>query len=92
MKIGDKVVCVDDRRCSQCRGYHGLVKNSVYVVKEVRNTPTESGSFGVMVIGASVPKDGIHTGFFSQVRFRLLDEMKKATPKALKPKTCYQEP
>jgi hypothetical protein len=76
MKIGDKVVCVNDSPCCDCGIKHGYIKNNVYVISAVRGTDDGTGSIGVRCIGVNYhPNCG--TGYNSSRRFRLLDELKE---------------
>jgi hypothetical protein len=83
MKIGDKVVCVDDSPCSICGKKHSLIKSSVYVVSAVRGFLDSLGSVGVKCIGAACHNHNNSTGFLSSLRFRLLDELKAANKRQL---------
>jgi hypothetical protein len=75
MKIGDKVICVDDSPCAKCGIKHGFIKNNIYVIIDVRGTPDWRGSIGVKCIGVASHAHG--SGYISSLRFRLLDELKE---------------
>lgn len=79
MKIGDKVVCIDDSPCRICGFPQPIIKNTVYVIEEIDQT--ENG-IGVNLIGNHAPachgyNSEIH--FYWLYRFRLLDELKAET-------------
>ena len=74
MKIGDKVVCVDDSpsKCHCCLGTpSGLILNNVYVVSGYSRDPG-----GILLLGFPAPHHDIGKGFRIE-RFRLLDELKQ---------------
>lgn len=76
MKIGDKVVCVDDSPCRKCGVPHGFVKNNVYVIRSVRGTLDRLGSIGIRCIGVTCHNHN-EEGYVRSLRFRLLDELKQ---------------
>lgn len=76
MKIGDKVVCVDDSPCGNCGVSLGFIKNNVYVISAVRGTPDSRGSIGIKCIGVPCHNHK-NQGYVNSLRFRLLDELKE---------------
>jgi hypothetical protein len=75
MKIGEKVVCVDDNPCLVCSAPLGLIKNNVYVIRGLRMTTTK-GSLILDLIGMN-PNCHTDGQGYSAKRFRSLDELKK---------------
>lgn len=76
MKIGDKVVCVDDSpsKCNCCWGMScPLTFGSVYVVSRAGRTQT--GHPYIEVVGVRLSHHRVVFGFAAS-RFRLLSEMK----------------
>ena len=78
MKIGDKVVCVDDSPCI-CGQQIGLIKNNVYVV-EACGEQNGRSVFYLLGWQASCKDNPIHRDSRKNTaratRFRSLDEMK----------------
>lgn len=79
MKIGDKVVCVNDSPCNWCRVPIGLKKGQVYVIDGIIR---RNGGFSVLILGWTLSCAHLeaHNGEPKNEawieRFRLLDEMK----------------
>jgi hypothetical protein len=79
MKIGDKVVCIDNSpcRCGRCGGMPiSLVKGAVYVIE---GFAVYKRSLLLLLVGLVHPKNAAHTEYNSanSDRFRLLDELKE---------------
>lgn len=83
MKIGDKVVCVDDSPCKNegCKIRHishqigGLTRNQIYVIRKFR--VDSRGQLGIGVIGITKPCPISGMDTMLATRFRLLDELKQ---------------
>jgi len=75
MKIGDKVICVDDSLCQCGCGEATIVKkDTVYVISGF--VIAENGVLGIYLIGVESPVYSRHSGW-SSAKFRLLDELKE---------------
>lgn len=77
MKVGDKVVCVDDSlsRCPCCFGLPtGLILDNVYVVEAVHRDGLSIKVLGVPLIHSFLTGDD---HYYSVERFRKLDELKQ---------------
>jgi len=78
MKIGDKVVCVDDGPCRTCKNPIGLIKNQVYVVRG--SFKWTNGVIYLQLLGFISKCAENHEWIgdtANRNRFRLLDEMKQ---------------
>ena len=80
MKIGDKVICVDDSgcQCGKCGGMPvPLVKNNLYVIESMY--VHTDGILRLVLIGVGHVDTLIHRGSrgYSAERFRLLDHLKE---------------
>lgn len=78
MKIGDKVVCVDDSPCVNC-GKKTLIVNNVYVVEATQIHPLYQ-ELEIRVLGANHEPPNCRA-FWRGDRFRLLDELKAEAAK-----------
>lgn len=74
MKIGDKVVCVDDGPC-RCHGHKVPVKKGRVYVIESFPVPDKRNVTGVILIGVRQQRN--HLRGVNIKRVRLLDEMKQ---------------
>ena len=76
MKIGDKVVCIDDSPCCRCGAKNIYIsKGMVYVVANVRLSILENPI--IDLIGIKPPECHTKNQGFCINRFRLLDELKE---------------
>lgn len=73
MKIGDKVVCVDNSPCVTCGTPFSLLVGIIYIINELE---IENGELLVGIIGYR-PKCHTDGQLFISSRFRLLDHMKE---------------
>ena len=77
MKIGDKVVCVNDSPCRcGCGEPCEVKKDAVYVISGF--TIGSNGDLGLNLVGVVPFAFSMHINFgWSSSRFRLLDELKE---------------
>lgn len=87
MKVGDKVVCVDDSPC-RCSCHKGepcsLILNHVYVVEGLTET---DGVSGLLLYGKRDDRHKFNFAY-SANRFRLLDELKQEARERQQTSTC----
>ena len=79
MKVGDKVVCVDDSpNKNHCGCPCSCKKGVVYVIAEARVHPMY-GNLGLKLLGLVISHlcGRAGTGYIDASRFRLLDELKQ---------------
>jgi hypothetical protein len=79
MKIGDKVVCIDDSpsKCPCCLGKDtGLVKNQVYVIQNFEIDSRKNLSLALIGIQPKCHSFSDLKGFLS-IRFRPLEDIKE---------------
>lgn len=80
MKVGDKVVCVDDSPCSgrcKCGAPVNIIrKDSIYVIESMFIL---HGKLYLILLG--VPAQPKHMRGITAARFRLLDHLKEQTRK-----------
>lgn len=79
MKIGDKVVCVDDSPCKcGCGTIFPIVKGSIYIIESFK-TLANSGELALRLIRVIRPPNSRHLSDITlrASRFRLLDHLKE---------------
>lgn len=74
MKIGDKVVCVDDSPCKICSSKIYILENNIYVISATEMSNESKCGLAVQILGID---HNCGSGFANGDRFRLLDELKK---------------
>lgn len=80
MKIGDKVVCVDDSPRKDCNCHVLVRKDSIYVIKGICPITDSYGKAGIYLVGIinfhNCGRSALG-GAFAAIRFRKLDELKQ---------------
>ena len=77
MKIGDKVVCVDDSPCSLCGAPINLIKNQVYVAMGVSDQWPPDLRVSILGRKSKCEHGRELEHWVAARRFRLLDELKE---------------
>ena len=80
MKIGDKVVCIDNSPCATCGVPSKLIRDTVYVIAGTR-IGNSASNFRIQLMLVGIPNPNCHISdsevWHSLRRFRLLDELKQ---------------